>query len=75
MNIHKNNDADLTAGRGELRYKMTYQELVNIMVEHDAANAYITIERMMDMVEEETGVSQAWSYTAPEWVVRNCIGK
>lgn len=51
----------------------TFHELVDILVERGDDNAYITIEKMMNIIENETGVLQAWSATAPKWVVKKIL--
>lgn len=48
---------------------MTYQELVETMQERGANLADVAIGRMMDMVEEETGVWPNWDDPAPDWVL------
>ncbi len=48
---------------------MTYQELVEAMQKRGANLADVAIGRMMDMVEEETGVWPNWDDPAPDWVL------
>lgn len=51
----------------------TYEEILFILEER----GYIvetTIERMMIIEEEMTGVAPDWLDTAPEWIVKKCLG-
>lgn len=53
----------------------TYTALVSILERQGANLAEVAVGRMMDIVAEETGRWPSWGDTAPEWVVRNCLGK
>ncbi len=57
----------------EERY--TYRQLVDRMERNGNNLADVAVGRMMEMVEEETGIFPNWSDVAPEWVVKNCIGR
>lgn len=48
---------------------MTYQELLNWAEERGYNLAYLSLGRMMDEVERETGEFPSWTHTAPQWVV------
>ena len=55
--------------------KYTFSELLNIM-DHKGCNlADVAVNRMMIIIEEQTGDFPNWNDTAPDWVVENCIGK
>lgn len=53
---------------------MTYSELETRMRKNGCNLADVAIGRMMEMVEEETGLYPNWGDVAPDWVVKNCIG-
>lgn len=48
---------------------MTFQELVEALHERGANLAEVAIGRMMDEIEEETGVWPNWDDQAPAWVL------
>lgn len=50
----------------------TYQQLLECLEQKGVNLAEIAIGRMMDIVEEQTGVYPNWNDEAPEWVVNNC---
>lgn len=52
----------------------TYEELMDIMEQNGNNLAEVAICRMMDIVEEETGIWPNYTDIAPEWIVKNCIG-
>lgn len=54
--------------------KYTYRYLVDRMESKGNNLAEVAVGRMMDMVAEETGVYPDWGDTAPDWVVKNCLG-
>lgn len=53
----------------------TFHELLEIMEANGNNLADIALGRMMDEIEDETGEFPAWYDIAPDWVVRNCLGK
>ena len=53
----------------------TYQQLVEIMEMAGNNMASCAIERMMVIVEEETGVFPDWSDFAPNWVITQAFNK
>lgn len=53
----------------------TYQQLVEVMEMAGNNLALCAIERMMVIVEEETGVFPDWSDFAPQWVINQAFGK
>ena len=53
----------------------TFSELEDIMRKAGCNNADYALGDMMDIVEEETGSWPNWDDIAPEWVVKNCLGK
>ena len=46
---------------------MTFQELVELMYDRGCNLADVAIGRMMDMIEEETGIWPDWDEIAPDW--------
>lgn len=53
---------------------MTFNELVDMAMVAGNNLADLAIGRMMDIIEEETGVWPDWNDVAPEWVVKQIIG-
>jgi hypothetical protein len=53
---------------------MTYSELLSRAEANGANCADIALGRMMDIVEEESGVFPSWDDEAPEWIVKEMIG-
>ena len=53
----------------------TFSQLVNQMERLGNNLADVAVGRMMDVIFEETGKYPNWNDTAPEWVVKNCLGK
>lgn len=53
----------------------TFGKLVEVMKSNGNNLAEVAIGRMMNIIEEETGRFPDWSDNAPEWVVKNCLGK
>ena len=53
---------------------MTYRDCVNELHRQGANLADVAIGRMMDMVEEETGVFPDWGDDAPDWIVERVKG-
>lgn len=54
---------------------MTYAQLADRMVRNGNNLAEVAINRMMVMVEEDTGIFPDWDDIAPDWVIKNCIGR
>lgn len=52
---------------------MTFNEIVKHMEAKGNNLAEVAIGRMMDIIEEETGIFPDWNDVAPEWVVKNCL--
>ena len=57
-----------------MKKNYTFNDLEEIMRDHGHNLADVAIGRMMCIIEEETGSFPSWNETAPEWVVKNCIG-
>lgn len=55
--------------------KYTFSKLVDEMMKLGMNLADVAVGRMMDIIEEQTGDYPSWSDIAPDWVVRNCLGK
>ncbi len=52
----------------------TYRKLVEHMEKMGCNLADVAVCRMMEIVEEQNGDFPSWNDTAPEWVVKTCIG-
>lgn len=51
----------------------TYEEILYILEERGCI-VETTIERMMIIVEEQTGTAPNWNDNAPEWIIKKCLG-
>lgn len=51
----------------------TYNDLLEVMESRGANLAHVSLGRMMDMVEEDTGKWPRWSDIAQPWVVDVCL--
>ena len=51
---------------------MNFSELLEKLEKSGCNFAEVTIGRMMDIVEEETGKFPNWNEKVPEWILRNC---
>ncbi|MBQ6673949.1 MAG: hypothetical protein IJM77_04960 [Spirochaetia bacterium] len=50
---------------------MTFHELVKALYARGCNLADVAVGRMMDEIEEETGIWPDWDETAPDWVLAN----
>ena len=50
---------------------MTFHELVKTLYDRGCNLADVAVGRMMDEIEEETGIWPDWDETVPEWVIEN----
>lgn len=55
--------------------KYTFRQLVNHMERMGNNLADVAVGRMMDVIFDETGNYPSWGDVAPDWVVKNCLGK
>lgn len=55
---------------------MTYNEVLERMENfcYNVDLASVALGRMMDIVEEETGVFPDWDDKAPDWIIKNVFG-
>lgn len=58
-----------------MKMKYTFSQLVTRMERMGNNLADVAVGRMMDIIEEQTGEYPSWSDIAPDWVVRNCLGR
>ena len=50
---------------------MTFHELVKTLYDRGCNLADVAVGRMMDEIEEETGIWPDWDETVPDWVIEN----
>ena len=55
--------------------KYTFRQLVDRMERMGNNLADVAVGRMMEIIEEQTGDYPSWGDIAPDWVVRNCLGR
>lgn len=53
----------------------TFDEVVEELEKCGCNLADVAVGRMMDIIEEQTGIYPKWSDIAPDWVLRNCFGR
>lgn len=51
----------------------TYRQIMDYMEKMGIETAYDIINRMMDIIEKQTGNNPDFSDYAPEWVIKKCI--
>lgn len=51
----------------------TYSELLSRLETLGDTCAETKIEKIMNEIEEETGITQSWSFAVPDWAVKSCF--
>lgn len=54
---------------------ITFSQLLHRMEANGNNLAEVAIGRMMDIIEEQTGIFPDWNSTAPDWVVNQCLNR